>query len=196
MGGVCFASSGSSGKRRHRGGHDHRDQLIGRTVAHAVGEDRPSPACRYPTSGLGTATSLAKRAGVSDPTVVRLVMKLGFEASRIFRPSFSPKSRRAALAADDGIGGRAHPAKRYRRYLDSVGKRWTIGSTTPLQSYDRAAADHEARGDVVLLDRRFSRHVAGMLAGYLVQFRPGIRDLGVLSRRLSIRLPISVARMC
>ncbi|RUX43874.1 MurR/RpiR family transcriptional regulator, partial [Mesorhizobium sp. M7A.F.Ca.CA.002.09.1.1] len=25
----------------------------------------------YPTSGLGTASSLARRAGVSDPTVVR-----------------------------------------------------------------------------------------------------------------------------
>src|SRR5687768_18516279 len=33
----------------------------------------------YPTSGLGSASSLARRAGVSDPTVVRLVMKLGYE---------------------------------------------------------------------------------------------------------------------
>lgn len=33
----------------------------------------------YPTSGLGTASSLARRAGVSDPTVVRLVVKLGYE---------------------------------------------------------------------------------------------------------------------
>ena len=33
----------------------------------------------YPIAGLGTVASLAKRAGVSDPTVVRLVLKLKIE---------------------------------------------------------------------------------------------------------------------
>ena len=34
---------------------------------------------------------------------------------------------------------------------------------------------------IVLLGGRFSRHVAGMLGGYLTQFRPGVVDIGALS---------------
>src|SRR5580692_3154261 len=39
----------------------------------------------YPTSGLGTATALAKKAGVSDPTVIRLVTKIGFAGFGAFQ---------------------------------------------------------------------------------------------------------------
>ncbi|TGV76850.1 MurR/RpiR family transcriptional regulator, partial [Mesorhizobium sp. M00.F.Ca.ET.158.01.1.1] len=48
--------------------------------------------------------------------------------------------------------------------------------------YERAARLlMEAKGEIVLVGGRFSRHIAGMLAGYLAQFRSGVRDLGVLS---------------
>jgi len=140
----------------------------------------------YPTSGLGTATSLAKRTGVSDPTVVRLMMKLGFEGF----PDFQSK-----LLAE--VESRLHSpllmmeSKRFGRsngnvvlaYLDSVGEVVDkSASITPLQSYDRATRLlMEARGDVVMLGGRFSRYLAGMFAGYLVQFRPNVRDLGVVS---------------
>ena len=33
----------------------------------------------YPVSGLGSITSVAQKAGVSTPTVARLVQKLGFK---------------------------------------------------------------------------------------------------------------------
>jgi DNA-binding MurR/RpiR family transcriptional regulator len=39
----------------------------------------------------------------------------------------------------------------------------------------------ETKGEVALLGGRFSRHVASMFAGYLLQFRPGVRDIGTLS---------------
>lgn len=139
----------------------------------------------YPTSGLGTASSLARRAGVSDPTVVRLVMKLGYEGfpdfqakllaeveSRLHSPLLMMETKRSG-AQDNTIVA----------YLDSVGAALEKSVTlTPAQSYDRAGRLlMEAKGDVILLGGRFSRHVSGMLAGYLLQFRPGIRDMGVLS---------------
>lgn len=139
----------------------------------------------YPTSGLGTASSLARRAGVSDPTVVRLVMKLGYEGfadfqakllaeveSRLHSPLLMMETKRSG-SEDNTIVA----------YLDSVGAAIEKSVTlTPVQSYDRAGRLlMETKGDVILLGGRFSRHVAGMLAGYLLQFRPGIRDLGVLS---------------
>lgn len=140
----------------------------------------------YPTSGLGTATGLAKRAGVSDPTVVRLVMKLGFGGfpdfqakllaeveARLHSPLLMMESKRPRNASDNSI----------LAYLDSIGRSIeTSATTTPLQSYDRAARMiMEARGEVLMLGGRFSRHIAGIFAGYLVQLRPGVRDLEALS---------------
>lgn len=140
----------------------------------------------YPTSGLGTASSLARKAGVSDPTVVRLVMKLGYDGfpdfqskllaeveARLHSPLLMMEAKRPGGAEDSAIIS----------YLNSVGAALEKSiTTTPLQSYDRAAKlIMAAKGEVVLLGGRFSRHVASMFAGYLLQFRPKVRDLGVLS---------------
>ncbi|TGQ77718.1 MurR/RpiR family transcriptional regulator [Mesorhizobium sp. M8A.F.Ca.ET.207.01.1.1] len=140
----------------------------------------------YPTSGLGTASSLARRAGVSDPTVVRLVVKLGYEGfpdfqakllaeveARLHSPLLMMETKRQSGSSDSAV----------LAYLDSVTaalQKATVA--TPVQTYERAARLlMEAKGEIVLVGGRFSRHIAGMLAGYLAQFRNGVRDLGVLS---------------
>ncbi|MBN9217328.1 MAG: MurR/RpiR family transcriptional regulator [Mesorhizobium sp.] len=140
----------------------------------------------YPTSGLGTASSLARRAGVSDPTVVRLVVKLGYEGfpdfqakllaeveARLHSPLLMMEAKRQSGSSDSAV----------LTYLDSVtAALQKATAATPVQTYERAARLlMEAKGEIVLLGGRFSRHIAGMLAGYLVQFRSGVRDLGVLS---------------
>lgn len=140
----------------------------------------------YPTSGLGTATSLARRAAVSDPTVVRLVMKLGFNGfsdfqakllaeveARLHSPLLMMEAKRLNGKNDGAVVS----------YLHSVAMAHERAITmTPLQSYGRAAKlIMDAKGEVVLLGGRFSRHIAGMFGGYLSQFRPGIRDLGAIS---------------
>lgn len=140
----------------------------------------------YPTSGLGTATSLARRAGVSDPTVVRLVMKLGFSGfpdfqakllaeveARLHSPLLMMESKRAPKASGSPI----------LTYLRSVGEAIEKAQTSaPLQSYDRAARlVMGAKGDVLTLGGRFSRHIASMFAGHLVQLRRGVCDIDVVS---------------
>jgi len=140
----------------------------------------------YPTSGLGTASSLARRAGVSDPTVVRLVVKLGYEGfpdfqakllaeveARLHSPLLMMEAKRQSGSSDSAV----------LAYLDSVtAALQKAAAATPVQTYERAARLlMEAKGEIVLVGGRFSRHIAGMLAGYLGQFRSGVRDLGVLS---------------
>jgi DNA-binding MurR/RpiR family transcriptional regulator len=140
----------------------------------------------YPSSGLGTASNLARRAGVSDPTVVRLATKLGYSGfpdfqakllaeveARLHSPLLMMEAKRPSGSENSAI----------LSYLVSVGAAIEKSSTlTPLQSYDRAVRLlMEAKGEVVMLGGRFSRHVAGMLASYLLQFRSGVRDLGMLS---------------
>ena len=96
----------------------------------------------YPVAGLGTATALARRAGVSDPSVIRMVSKLGFDGFAAFQ----------------------------KRLLEEV----EAGLRSPLMMM-------EAKGRVLLLGGRFSRHIAGMLAGYLMQFRSGVIEVASLS---------------
>lgn len=143
----------------------------------------------YPTAGLGSATSLAKRAGVSDPTVVRLAVKLGFEGfpafqqkllaeveARLQSPLHMMEAKRRHLEAL----GAAGPAN---GYLHSVAGCMTRALTSvPAGTYERAARlILETKGQVALVGGRFSQHIAGMLAGYLAQLRSGIRPVGVLS---------------
>ncbi len=140
----------------------------------------------YPASGLGTATNLAKKAGVSDATVVRLIVKLGFDGY----PDFQ---RRLLAEVEDRLHSPLlmMETKRPRNeasgiadtYLHAVSE--TIDKTinaTPGLTYERAARlVMESKGRVALIGGRFSRHIAGMLGGYLMQLRPGIVDLGAIT---------------
>jgi DNA-binding MurR/RpiR family transcriptional regulator len=140
----------------------------------------------YPTSGLGTASNLAKKAGVSDATVVRLAVKLGFDGfpdlqkrllseveARLQSPLLMMETKRPGAAAQ-GIA---------ETYLHAVSE--TIDKTisaTPANTYDKVARIvMEAKGRVGLVGGRFSRHIAGMLAGYLSQFRANVHDIGTLA---------------
>ncbi|MDX8499091.1 MurR/RpiR family transcriptional regulator [Mesorhizobium sp. VK4C] len=143
----------------------------------------------YPTAGLGTATSLAKRAGVSDPTVVRLAIKLGFEGFPDFQQRLladiearlhSPLLMMGAKRPDLGTDGEQGAAIAYMHSVaGSLDKALT---TNPLATYERAARlVMDSKGKVVLLGGRYSRHVAGMLASYLSQFRANVAYIETLS---------------
>ncbi|MEP7246092.1 MAG: MurR/RpiR family transcriptional regulator [Gammaproteobacteria bacterium] len=140
----------------------------------------------YPLAGLGTATSLAKRAGVSDPTVIRLVTKLGFVGYPAFQARLLEEVD-AGLRSPIMMMEAKRPAAKGRSvgaaYLHSVAAAIESGAATTLpQTFDRAVTlIMEAKGRVVLIGGRFSRHVSGMLAGYLAQFRDNVSHLSPLS---------------
>jgi DNA-binding MurR/RpiR family transcriptional regulator len=139
----------------------------------------------YPLGGLGTAASLAKKAGVSDPTVARLVAKLGFDGfgdlqarlleeveARLHSPLLMMEAKRKP-ATDEHV---------CRAYLRSVARQMEqCADIVPARLYEQVGAMTMRAGRVLLLGGRFSRHLAGILAGYLAQFRGGVGDLGVCS---------------
>ncbi|MCM2436080.1 MULTISPECIES: MurR/RpiR family transcriptional regulator [Rhizobium/Agrobacterium group] len=139
----------------------------------------------YPTSGLGTVSRLARRAGVSDPTVVRLVIKLGFE-------SFADFQAKLLAEVEERVHSPLHmmEAKRLKEpsgiafgYMNSVEVALTQSQAlTPAASYDHAARlIMEAKGSVTVLGGRFSRFAAGMLHEYLRQMRSDVRSIFDLS---------------
>jgi len=140
----------------------------------------------YPLSGLGAASSLAKRADVSDPTVVRLVVKLGFSGFPDFQAKLLEEVEarlRSPLALMGALRRGEDGDDTASAYLVSVsrGLERTRG-LMPAQAYDRAAdLIWQTRRQVLLLGGRFSRNLATMLAGYLNQLRRGVRDIGPLN---------------
>lgn len=165
-----------------------RDMLLAPDLSLTPSEERivQMLLADYPTLGLGTAGNLAKKAGVSDATVVRLAVKLGFDGfpdlqrrllaeveARLHSPLLMMETKRP-------LGGEANIAESYLHAVSEVIDK-TV-SATPASTYERAARlVLDTKGKVVLLGGRFSRHLAGMLGGYLSQLRPGVVDLGAIS---------------
>ena len=142
-------------------------------VAQALAED-------YPIAGLGTVASLARRAGVSDPTVVRLVTKLGFDGFTAFQRTLldevEARLRSPLMMLEaQGVGAQGTTDG----YLASVEGALAETRRRDLAlNHARAAALILARkARVALLGGRFSRFLAGILHTHLIQLRPGVRWL-------------------
>lgn len=139
----------------------------------------------YPMAGLGTQTGLARRAGVSDPTVVRFVNKLGFEAFSAFQSSLLEEVEARMRSPLMMIETKRTSGERSvaQAYLESAAQRLHEAAQAMVtQPYERAVdLILDAKGQVGVLGGRFSRHVAGMLAAYLAQLRQGVVTLGPLS---------------
>ena len=142
----------------------------------------------YPSAGLGSASALARRAGVSDPTVLRLVSKLGFQGFGEFQ---------ARLLAE--VEARLHSplmmmeAKRLpgvsvsARFYHSVAEAVESLSALPGEDVTLSQAANlimATRGKVYLLGGRFSCHLAGFLSGYIQQFRSDVVELGEVNARV------------
>jgi DNA-binding MurR/RpiR family transcriptional regulator len=140
----------------------------------------------YPTSGLGTAKSLARRAGVSDPTVIRLVTKIGFDGFADFRRQLLEEveaGSRSPLMMMEAKRPAAKGRSVAEIYMRSVAEVVEAGANATLpRLYDRAVETiMDARGHVLVLGGRFSRFVSGMLAAHLTYFRSNIVSLSALS---------------
>lgn len=146
----------------------------------------------YPSSGLGTASALARRAGVSDPTVLRLILKIGFQGfadfqaqllaeveARLHSPLMMLEAKRVREGGAEGSGSIA--SAYLRSVIVAMEKSVDSAQDRPFERAARLITG--ARGRVYLIGGRFSRFLAGMLAAYLAQFRDGVSDLGEVSSR-------------
>jgi DNA-binding MurR/RpiR family transcriptional regulator len=140
----------------------------------------------YPVVGLSTIAVLAKRAGVSNPTVIRLVGKLGFRGYAAFQMQLLGEVE-AGMRSPLMMMEAKRPASKGHRvaesYIRSAARavEAAAGMTLP-HNFERATElIMDARGSVLLLGGRFTRYVSGMLAAHLLQFRPNVLSLGPLS---------------
>jgi DNA-binding MurR/RpiR family transcriptional regulator len=133
----------------------------------------------YPVGGLRPVAQLAAAAGVSAPTVVRLVTKLSFDGYAEFQ-----RSLKSEVSARLSSPLELHAQRRDAVAGDVLGRTEQIlcaairssFATLPAAEFEHAVRLlSEARRRVTLVGGRFSSTLAEYLGGHLQVLRPGVR---------------------
>jgi len=128
----------------------------------------------YPTAALGTVASLAARAHVSAPTVVRFAMKLGFEGFADFQKAVMAElsdTMKSPLSMIDQRKSVIEGDNPFARYLDSVSETLAESSHGSMSMDLTRAVEllSNRRKRIKCLGGRFSHHLAAILQIHLHQ---------------------------
>ena len=136
----------------------------------------------YPAAGLGTVAELAKRAGVSPPTVVRFIARLGYQGF----PNFQ---RALVKEVDESMGS---PLEQYSQHERPVGEGLLSHAHSTFsemlnntfadlpESEFRSAVDLicDPRRTIRVIGGRFSRLLADYLVAHMQLLRPAVSVVG------------------
>lgn len=134
----------------------------------------------YPLIGLRTVADFSQQAGVSSPTILRFVARLGFHNYPEFQSALqdelaaqlqSPASRTLAPAAAGG--GTASPM--LEATLDNL--RETFRHISDRQLTDIATKLSDRRGHMFLIGGRFTDPLARYMAAHMAIIRPNVFHL-------------------
>lgn len=158
-----------------------QDEVVSRMHELSPAERKVARAllARYPAAGLESAAALARTAGTSTPTVLRLAARLGIgsypDLQRRLREEVSHhmnspvrRTEQRAGSIDDGdlLG---HAVRRTRELTDGLLR------TVPPGEFDRAVAALAGRPrQISVTGGYFSRYTAMLLATQLEQVVPGV----------------------
>jgi DNA-binding MurR/RpiR family transcriptional regulator len=135
----------------------------------------------YPAAGLTTVSRLAKAAEVSDPTVLRLAVRLGFEGFAEMQTALLSEVE-AHMRSPLTLSPAARGPAASNVYQDFLARTLTqcdaVARETATANYERVVALlTNPRLQILCLGGRFSRFVAGILQRCLHHLRDGTRLL-------------------
>ena len=174
-----------------RGGSTtHTSETIGEEVRERLGEMTPAERrvarallATYPTAGLESLPQLAEGAGVTGPTVLRFVRKIGFDGY----PDFQRSLREEVQARSEGLPslyrtkGSTQDDEVLRRSQEAFSR--ALDATLASSSLDEeltsvVALLHDRRRRLWFVGGRFSQLVASYLCLQLRMLRPGCAMVG------------------
>ena len=136
----------------------------------------------YPMSGLGSITRLAKKAGVSTPTVVRMVQKLGFSGFPAFQAALRDELEAqisGPIAKHDNWAGQAPEGHLLNRFTDAVigNIRQTLGQIDPARFDEVAALLADEERKLFISGGRITHSLAEYLFLHMQVIRAGVAQV-------------------
>lgn len=133
----------------------------------------------YPVSGLGSITTVAENAGVSTPTVARMVQKLGFRGFPDFQARLHSELEATIqnpIAKHDRFASQAPTAHVLNRFADAIlsNLRTSLAQIDPREFDGAAALIADPKRRVYLVGGRITRTLADYLFTHLQVIRPGV----------------------
>lgn len=154
--------------------------IADRTEAMPAGERRAAQAlvASYPIVGMKTVAEFAAQAGVSSPTILRFVARLGFGNYPEFQAALqdelaaqlqSPLSRRKASSET------VTDVPFARAVIDNIAETFVHLTERRIAAIARLLAD--TRGGVYLAGGRFTDPLARYMAAHMILLRPNVTHL-------------------
>jgi len=136
----------------------------------------------YPVSGLGSITTVAENAGVSTPTVARMVQKLGYRGFPDFQSHLHHDLEATLsnpIAKHDRWAANAPGTHILNRFADAImnNLRHTL-SQVEIEDFDGAAAlIADRKRNVYVVGGRITKALADYLFTHLQVIRPNVTQL-------------------
>ncbi len=136
----------------------------------------------YPVSGLGSITTVAENAGVSTPTVARMVQKLGFRGFPDFQARLHQELEATIsnpIAKHDRWAASAPGTHILNRFADAImgNMRQTLSQIEPVEFDQAAALVADRKRNVYLVGGRITRSMADYLFTHLQVIRTGVTQI-------------------
>lgn len=133
----------------------------------------------YPVSGLGSITTVAEAAGVSTPTVVRMVQKLGFKGFTEFQSRLHQELEATIsnpITKHERMAPNAPGAHILNRFADAVmnNMRQSLGAVDPADFDAAAKLIGDRKRSVYLAGGRITGALAEYFFTHLQVIRPGV----------------------
>lgn len=132
----------------------------------------------YPLTGLRTVAEFSSQAGVSPPTILRFVARLGFQNYADFQARLQDElaaQLQSPLSRATGPESDRHTTPFVAAAIENV--RETFRHLSERQVGDIVGVLSSRRGKVYLLGGRFTDPVAAYMAAHLAIVRPGVQHL-------------------
>ncbi|MBX9465867.1 MAG: MurR/RpiR family transcriptional regulator [Aquamicrobium sp.] len=132
----------------------------------------------YPLTGLRTVAEFSAQAGVSSPTILRFVARLGFQNYADFQARLQDElaaQLQSPLSRATGPDSDRHTTPFVAAAIENV--RETFRHLSERQVDDIVGVLSNRRGKVYLVGGRFTDPVAAYMAAHLAIVRPGVQHL-------------------
>ncbi|KQV38438.1 MULTISPECIES: MurR/RpiR family transcriptional regulator [unclassified Rhizobium] len=136
----------------------------------------------YPVSGLGSITTVAENAGVSTPTVARMVQKIGYRGFPDFQACLHHEleaTLSSPIAKHDRWAANAPGTHTLNRFADAImtNMRETLSQLETAVFDGAAALVADRRRDVYVVGGRITKALAEYLFTHLQVVRPGVTQI-------------------